>query len=344
VSQGPRRIQMHLRHILVTTIALAVTSIGIMAVGFITTLPWLATPFAGATQRPTPAESSLRDLIEALLPRAAGGGTVRLLPGQMPPDLPFEVPLPPGSRLVGTIIRTGDGRDTSTEMTIAQVATTEIAFDAPGSPEELLVFFDRALSAQGWHNIHYQDLNNGFLSNQAARSRSYCSDESDHAVGLTINPGQPGPNDVRLQVSQARTFSPCAEPWRSGGAAALSPGGGFTEPFPSLYAPTGARLGVGDRSSAYGGGGGQHQIAIEIPLSVADLAAHYGGQLETAGWKHQAGDAAPGFAWSTWRLPGEEEWQGLFFVSASAASNERWLYLRIEKGMPAPRGLHGQER
>lgn len=342
MSQGPRRHQTPLGRLRVSTLALAVTSTAVMAVGLMLTVPWLAAPFAGAVQGPTPDERSLRELIEALLPPTTGGHTVRLLPGQMPPNLPLEVPLPPGSRLVGSIVRTS-GPVSSTEMTIAPVATTEIAFDAPGSAEELLAFFDRTLAPQGWHDIQYRGSSNGFLPNLAVRSRSYCSDDSDHAVGLTINPSAEGPHDVRLHVSRATMFSACVEPWRSRGASALSPGGSFSEPFPTLYAPAEARLGMGDRSSQYGGGGGQQQIAIETTLGVDELGAWYGDQMRAAGWTRQAANGGAGFAWSTWRLLGEEEWEGLLFVLEGAVPEERWLYLRIETAAPAPRGLRKQE-
>ena len=146
------------------------------------------------------------------------------------------------------------------------------------------------------------------------------------AVALQLHP--------RLAVRRATMFSPCAEPFRSGGAAALSPGG-FAEPFPALYAPIGARLSPGDRTSQYNNDGGQHQTVIATDLSVADLAAHYGQQLDAVGWRLQESDMGSAVAWSTWRLPGAEQWHGLFFVLAGLLPNERWLYFRVATAMPA---------
>jgi hypothetical protein len=343
MSHDGRRHDAHPRLMLVAAVAIVVAGIAVTAFGLRTMLPWQAAPLAAAAQGPSPADSSLRGLIEALLPPASGGATVRLLPGQLPPDLPFTVSLPPGSRLVGSIVRTSDPV-TGPGISIALVDTTEIAFDALGSPEELFAFFDDVLTPQGWHDIHFRRSSNGFLPDQAARMRTYCADEPDHVVSLTVNPAPEGPNDVRLHISRQTLFSSCAEPLRTRGGGALAPGGSFTEPFPPLYAPAGARLGMGDRSSRYGGTGGQEHIPVETPLSIPDLAAHYEQQLATAGWIGQARDVAPEFAWSTWRLPADEaDWQGLFFVSAGAAPDERWLYLRIEATMPAPREGPGDE-
>src|SRR4051812_5966117 len=67
-------------------------------------LAWSAGPFRGAAQAPAPGDAALRELVADLLQFPdAPGRIVRFLPGQMPTDLPIEVPLPPGSRLLGGV-------------------------------------------------------------------------------------------------------------------------------------------------------------------------------------------------------------------------------------------------
>jgi hypothetical protein len=291
----------------------------------------------GAAQGPqtegrTPTDSAaggraLRELIEVLLPPAPHRQTVHLIPGELPASLPLAVPVPSGSRLLGSIVRSEAGATTS----------MEIVLDAPGAPDDVVAFYDRAFAPQGWHVRSSQSLGDGFLPNLGVRLRSYCTDAAEPAMALAINPTPAGPQDVRVTIRHPApgrpSFSACAEPFRSHGSAALAPGGP-REPFPALYAPPGAQLDLevrGDRSSRYDGSGGQHQVLIESELGVTELAAHYGDRLRVAGWESRATGAAGDVAWSTWHLTGAEQWQGWFFATAGAASRDRWLSFRMER-------------
>ena len=87
-------------------LTLALSMLALLATG---SGPWSAALAAG--QAPSAEQANqLRELAEQLLaPQFAGPGgqlpTIRLLAGELPPDLPLALPMPPGGRLIGSAVR-----------------------------------------------------------------------------------------------------------------------------------------------------------------------------------------------------------------------------------------------
>ncbi len=67
---------------------------------------------------------------------APGGPRAELIPGCLPANLPVEVPVPEGARLLGSLA--GDG------------PSWVIVFDLPGSVADAVAFCRDALIARGW--------------------------------------------------------------------------------------------------------------------------------------------------------------------------------------------------
>ena len=87
-------------------------------------------------------ETSLRELALALIaaryPNATdetSGEGPQLLPGQLPPSFPGDFPLPPGSRVVGSLV----------------AARPTIALDTEQPTEEVIAFYTEQLTAAGWN-------------------------------------------------------------------------------------------------------------------------------------------------------------------------------------------------
>jgi hypothetical protein len=64
------------------------------------------------------------------------------------------------------------------------------------------------------------------------------------------------------------------------------------------------------------------------------LEAHFADQLTKSGWIRIGGSADAPMAWSTWSVPGDEDWPGVLVVLGVVESAERCLTLRIEAGEP----------
>lgn len=88
--------------------------------------------------------ANLQELTERLLSRQyqqpGRPGQVRLLPDQLPADLPFDFPVPNGAQLVGTGSSIVDGK----------TVRADIIFDAAGNAEGILDFYGRAAAERGW--------------------------------------------------------------------------------------------------------------------------------------------------------------------------------------------------
>lgn len=66
---------------------------------------------------------------------------MEILPAQLPPDLPVEIPLPEGSRIVGSVLNSGG---------LEMVA---IYSDALQSPQGILAFYRELLLGHGWYEL-----------------------------------------------------------------------------------------------------------------------------------------------------------------------------------------------
>lgn len=83
---------------------------------------------------------------------------LEILPGQLPPDLPFELPVPALSFIVGSFVR-------------PRLAIVVIDVFQPA--QEVLDFYCEVLTSQGWSIHHFGDTLGGFLNvRRAAHSRT----------------------------------------------------------------------------------------------------------------------------------------------------------------------------
>ncbi len=253
----------------------------------------------------------LRELAERLLsppfPGPGGESTrSRLLPGALPTDLPFELPLPPGSRLVGSSVRPSFARgpgisDGGQSITVIMDVSLPVT--------EVLSFYERALSERGWSAPPFGGGRGpgGFLPSFGfSSSAPYC--RGAQGPFLTVNVSSPatGPSDVRVNV-ESGFGGPCEGP--PGPGRFVGPPPEF-DLLPSLTAPAGVQI-----QPTGGGGGGPGNFSsaaiADTGMSVTDLEAHYARQLEAVGWRRQTGRTDGPLAWSIWTPP------------AAAGDNER---------------------
>ena len=156
--------------------------------------------------------------IRELASRAMGAGTygeVTFYPGRVGPfpaaapdgrdPVPVTFPLPAGGRLIGSVSRRsragGYGGD-----------SLEVIQDAPGTPAEVLVFYQAALAAAGWHPLGLGPQPDGGSPAGSApddlRFAAYCRPSAPSWLSLTLT-GDGRVADVHLQSAQST--APCAE-------------------------------------------------------------------------------------------------------------------------------------
>lgn len=265
---------------------------------------------AGAQANP----DALRTLaVRFLAPPVSGPNgmtqTAELLPGAVPSDLPLMVPVPPGTSLIGSVVRKFGGMSVS----------WEIALDSPSSQDDLFNFYTQALAPQGF--VPPPNRNGGGrgfapVSGGGAPRGTFCRGANGPYVGVSAAPTGSG-SDLRLFVA-GDASGIC------GGATPMS--NGPLDRVPALPAPMGVAI------ANPNGTVGPNRVTVEAVATAAatavDLDAAYGAQLVAAGWMRTGGNANGPVAWSTYTVPGEGGYTGYLSVR-EIGGNVRELFLSV---------------
>jgi hypothetical protein len=259
--------------------------------------------------------ASLRELAERLLQMRFPDdpntpADTRLLVGTLPSALPVEIPLPDGSRVVGSVERARHGITT--------------VLDCTQSPAEILDFYKQRLTAAGWTILETPHMQGGFQHMFFANHATYCYSARGPALNVQANAVPNGLSDVRLDLQTDPRFSPCGRQHRMATR-------GLESPIPALSPPEHSR-----QLAAGGGGGGtswRSDATLQTNLDLAALASHYGSQLESAGWTSTGMGRDGPLAWSTWTFRDDENepWRSLLFIlKRPDAASDHFLTVRVD--------------
>ncbi len=262
----------------------------------------------------------LRELAERLLspppPPERDAPRARLFPGALPPGLEFDLPVPPGGRLIGSVQRDAPGP--------TNVVGVEVVLDARGTPAEVAAFYQRALSERGWFAPPSGGPpSGGFQPTAGPLYRTFCAGSTGPFLNLSVYPVRGGPSDVRLSIAIGAP-GPCGEAPPRPPAVSPIP----FELLPPLTAPEGVAVTSVTTVPTRPGTVSSDAIA-ETDLSPAALEAHFAAQLAAAGWTRVDGAAQGRMAWSAWQVPGAGEWEGLLYVLDGPGAGRRSLHLQV---------------
>lgn len=146
-------------------------------------------PQSAANQQPPEETGAVEErlaLPRRLLDVSYGGsmGAVTLLAGQLPPNFPLELPLPPGAQVVGSCLRGG-----SADM---------IIIDAPQSVTEARAFYQERLPALGWSRDDMMFNHGGFNASGMSQMSRFVS--PDQRKALTVNARERGAQGCSLSI------------------------------------------------------------------------------------------------------------------------------------------------
>jgi hypothetical protein len=281
-----------------------------------------ALPVAHA-QAPPSNPDLLRELAMRLLSQPSGPPgallPVQLLPGALPPDLPLSLPMPDGSRLIGSAVHPQfpSGR------------YTDVVLDVPGRPAQVLTFYRTALATLGWTEPNSKFRAPGFQPDVPVGNDLFCAGPTGPWLGIMAYGQATGVADVRIMVHEDFP-GPCPSSNPGPGA----PPGPFVgaESVPSLDTPPGVQV----LSTAVGAPvvGGGMSIFISAGVAISDepadaIEAAYADQLTVAGWTMTDSGSDGLTAWSAWTLPGPVDQTAFLSVTAVPGSNQRALHLQV---------------
>lgn len=271
-------------------------------------------------QPPSNDDADLRELALALIaaryPDAtdeAGGEGPQLLPGQLPPSFPADFPLPPGARVVGSLV----------------AARPTIALDTDQSAEEVIAFYTEQLTAAGWNAPEgIPPRQGGFVhSSFGMAGRTHALFYYDDGPGLNLVTQTTANGRTSVLISQ---MPEGAGPMRRGPRGRQMHYDMFSV-MPVIMPPP--------KSQQFqeGGSGGDDRVSttarVETDLDLAALASYYTAQLERGGWQRTDGDENGPVAWSTWTFESEEKepWRALLVIVKRLDVPRRyWAHLLAE--------------
>lgn len=245
----------------------------------------------------------------------------QLIVGNVPQSLPFNIPFPAGSNILGSLIRSP--------------RSLQIVLDAPPPRKEVNDFYERELKAAGWQ-VPEDDArrHSGGFAHQGFSNVTFLHlvHSSGVAAAIQISDGENGMSAVRLNLNQN------AQSAQARRRRLQRP---FSQVLPSLVPPKGAIQRSAGGSSGEDNTNSSATLRLDKIWDIATLAKHYTDQLTQAGWTQIDGELAGHAAWSAWgfQTDDNEEWQAAFHLFQLPGEQIRYhLSLHAELKKTEPQG------
>lgn len=256
--------------------------------------------------------SRLKDLAERLLDYdyhvEVDSDKPRLFLGELPTDLPAEIPVPEGMVLLGGLRRVSPWRgDTDAQVILEAVA----------EPEDVYAAFREHLAGSEWSEKRWPLAQRGGFVSSATGGRSLIFCFSSRGPALSVSAYRrrgAQTTEVRLRLDGSRQRdSPCSEDYHRYEYDERSV-------IPALFPPEGV-------VQISGGGGSsseseENRAHLRTGMSPAALVEHYSAQLEEAGWSRAGGGEEGPTAWSGWTFKEDGEgWVGTLVAMSPPGSS-----------------------
>ena len=267
-------------------------------------------------------EASLRTFIERMMgPGPYDTDEVSIYIGEMPTDLPFELPIPDGATTVGATVRSN---------------YADILLDTDLEPQAARDFYLEALSGEDWRDVSQNLQGGGFRPGPA--DAQFCYQGLEAQLNVFASENLSGSTDIRLYVQEEADPYLCAtDPSEVGRPLSNDP----YQLIPALDTPEGVTV----RDIGSGGGGGRptgptsalQTATLETELTPEEVADAYNAQLEEAGWTQVDTSSDDNVAWSMWTLADSNDttWAGTLIIHASPLEENVYSAFIQVSGTPA---------
>jgi hypothetical protein len=197
----------------------------------------------------------------------------QLLVGQLPPDLPVELPLPEGSRLLGSLA----------------VENPMIAIETQLADEDVVAFYRERLTTAGWtpQEEHFGPHQGGFIHSSMAShaTATFFAPDDRSMLAVLTAPAPDGCTSAQLTLyGENAGFRP--RQMRHG------QGPDFMDVLPPVRPPS--RATQMPRGNSAGPDSVESAAALETDFDLAAVSIHYVDELERDGWRRlDAGTSGP---------------------------------------------------
>jgi len=258
--------------------------------------------------------SHLKDLAERLLDHdyhlEVDSDKPRLFLGELPTDIPAQIPVPEGMLLLGGLRRVDPYRSEP---------DAQVILEAEAEPEGVYHAFREHLASSERSEKRPSLLQRGRFVHTGAGMRplTFCLSARGPALSVSAyRRREAGTTEVRLRLEGIRRRdSPCSEDFDRYEYDERSV-------IPALFPPEGvAQLSGGGGSSS---NSEDNQAHLRTGMSPAAIVGHYSAQLEEAGWSWMGGGDEGPTAWSGWTFEDEagEGWLGTLLAMSPPGPSE----------------------
>jgi hypothetical protein len=256
-------------------------------------------------------EEALREFIRQwAVPGYSSGGSqdIIIYIGSTPNDMPYDVPVPEGSRIVGSVTGTW--------------ADYMLIFDSDLTAESIHEFYGQALIDKGWKEA--PNMQGGGFTGQSYSYETYCYGENEAVLSVETPSIFTEKTSLRLTLDISPDSPMCNTDPNAGPP--------YMSVIPELRAP----LGITVQGTGAGSSDRDANMTANLKgnLSAAELIDSYNEQLLAAGWELQNASEGEGAAWSNWAFTDEQgtSWFGaLMVMEASPENNTLFAFVSIEK-------------
>lgn len=275
-------------------------------------------------------EDSIRKFLLHQINEMNGDASIKTVVniGDLPEDLPVEVPLSDNVKFVGSIARASFGMRGITDK--HNFYTIFLESDLPLNETQEL--YSQLLENEGWQaksrsEFEAHGFDAGYNNNQFS---SFCTEDDETFLELFTSKIDKNLTSLRLHVFTEPDFGMCMD------MSEMSEFGGPMGPeafmlIPALKAPSDALI-----QNSGGGGGGpydaQSTARIKTNLGSKELLEHYNQQLEDSDWILLSQNNSDEEAWSKWSFNDDEgeKWIGfLVMLNLSEESNSWYMTLQV---------------
>jgi hypothetical protein len=258
---------------------------------------------------PSVEELAMR-LLQAAYPDSAKLSEVQLLPGKLPMEMPVDLPIPDGARIVGSEVQENTG--------------IYVVLDVPMTPDLALDFYRERLASQKWTEISIPGMERGFVEHSDPGT-TFCQGPKNASLAVYAHPQDNG-TDLRLSIITDPDYSPCS--WDAGY------NDDWLKPIPKLVAPNGTGQFNGN---SMGGPVGLAEVSatLETEMNSSSLEAHYADQLTAANWTMMSeGESGPS-SWSSWSFKDEDgqTWDGFLMALELPGTDEKQKFVLMQANL-----------
>lgn len=261
---------------------------------------------------------AVREMLGYIAAPYAPVGPIKVYVGSLAEEIPFELPLPENTRIVGSVV-SQNGGPTYTQLYIASTLAAD----------ELVAYFSENLPGEDWEQVNLNPGGPRGFNAPVTATAQFCYQGDEAFLDMTAFSQNDGETRVFGYIGLDDAFYPCnSEPGQM-------PSDDPYMRLPNLETPEGVEIATNYGGGGGGGGGYGFRTAststfLRSELNAGEILELYNVQIIEQGWTQVTSTLDEAIAGSNWTLTDENgrTWGGIFSIQASP-TDDNLFYAEI---------------